>query len=109
MAVTIAEDADATLNGGPSFREIPITLSFGVSDYVTGGYAITPAQAGGMSGTNGIRGMWRIRYTGTAYAYLWEWNHTTNKLVVINPTTGAEVANGTDLSGGTVMMMVNGY
>lgn len=108
MAIIITEDPDATLNGGPSFRMQASKLGFGVSDYATGGYSINPAYFG-MSGTTGIRGMWPIGYTGTAISYLWQWNKTTQKLVVVNPTTGAEVGANTDLSGGTVLMMANGY
>lgn len=84
------------------------------SDYVTGGYPVyssagsAPNNPGQQMGMGFVHGLTPIGYTGTAINYIWLYNKTTCKLQVFS-APGTEVAASTDLSGGTVSLMVFGY
>ena len=68
----------------------------GPSSYATGGEALDPTNDFGVGTINAIVG--GVLWNGSAARLAW-WDVTNKKLVIVVPNTGAEVGNGTDLSG----------
>jgi hypothetical protein len=114
MALSFTEDAESRAHLGFSNIQQTNVATPAVSDYPTGGYPINPQNWGlGL-----IRGLLVVGYTGTATNYAWLFipaaaNLITNtyagNLYVAALSTGAQVAAGTDLSGGTVKLKADGF
>jgi hypothetical protein len=67
----------------------------GPSSYTTGGEALDPTDVFGIGTVNAVVG--GVLWNGSA-ARLTFWDAANEKLVIIDPTTGAEVANGSNQS-----------
>lgn len=111
MSITWTTQADSRQNLGFSGIIQPMRMTFGASDYLTGGYAVTPGQFG----FGRIHGLWVIAQAGTALATTVElrYNRTSGKIQAFGGAASgialAEVANGFDLSAFTFDIIVFGY
>lgn len=111
MAITWTEDADSRVNLGMSCIQQCNIATFAVSDYPTGGYAITAIAFG----LGRLRAVWEVAVqTGTPVGVVWKYNKATGKLMAfwtgaVVSTALAEVTASTDLSGMTVMFKAEGF
>lgn len=99
MALTLTKVKDSEDEWGGHYRTVEYTAAPGTSDYPTGGYAITPANVG----QRVIKGVLAIGQSG-ANANQFIWIPATGKLMAVVMSTGAELANASDLAGLTLTL-----
>lgn len=112
MALTWTRDNDGLQNLGPSGIIIPAQAVPAATDYVTGGYAVSPATFG----LGVLRGLMVLGVASAAVttAYLWQYDPTTGKIQVFATGTASgdafnEVAADTDLSAYTLHVLAYGF
>lgn len=95
---TWKEDADSRVHLGPNVAEQDSTITFSLSDYVTGGYTVNPLSFG----MGRLRGIWEVTDANPPAGVVWKYNKTNKTLQAFwaGSTNSAlvEIPNGTDLS-----------
>lgn len=97
------DDGDSWAMLGPSNQLGTSTLSFGASDYATGGYAVQPADFG----MGHIRGLIPCAYQGGAEGYSFIYDDSSKTVKAYNGTS--QVSASSNFAPGQVKFQANGY
>lgn len=105
---TFSEDYFKAKNDNWSTHKVKFTVMTGPSSYATGGDALDANTVFGWNSIDALDFIGVAYSSGAGAVRLLAWDRTNQKVLWFVPNTGAEVANGTDLSGYTVAVMAVG-